>query len=132
MGKSISFKMASVFTYDPDPPKLSSPWLAPSSSTSRLVPDSRVEDPIGTGSPQPSLLADCGITRLEAEPQEGPTEVRIVNFMITILKADAFVSTNCTYCFGHDGRFLRHRPYSIYLVLISQRRIHLDFKLLSS
>lgn len=72
--------MASVFTYDPDPPKLSSPWLTPSSSASRLVADSGVEDPIGTGSPQPSFLADCGITRLEAEPQLGPTEVSLVNF----------------------------------------------------
>lgn len=124
--------MASVFTYDPDPPKLSSPWLTPLSSTSRLVADPGMEDPIGTGSPQPSLLADCGITRLEAEPQEGPTEVRAVNFVIWILKAKAFVSINCTYCFGHAGHFVLRQLYSMYLALISRRHIHLNHRLLPS
>ncbi|MCJ1304064.1 hypothetical protein MMC08_006876, partial [Hypocenomyce scalaris] len=69
--------MASVFTYDPDPPKVSSPWLSPSSSISRLVADSGAEDPIELGSPRPAMLADCGITKLEAEPQDGPTEYKL-------------------------------------------------------
>jgi GTPase len=45
--------MASIFTFDPDPPRVSSPWLTPRAST-----------------PAP-------ITRLEAEPQEGPTEYKL-------------------------------------------------------
>lgn len=31
----------------------------------------------GLISPKPSLLAECGITKLEAEPQEGPTEYKL-------------------------------------------------------
>ncbi|KAL9117027.1 MAG: hypothetical protein Q9187_006441 [Circinaria calcarea] len=69
--------MASVFTYDPDPPRIASPWL---SSHGSNVQNNLVdrEGTIGNmGVPQPVLLADCGITRLEAEPQEGPTEYKL-------------------------------------------------------
>ena len=45
--------MASIFTFDPDPPRVSSPWSTPRAST-----------------PAP-------ITKLEAEPQEGPTEYKL-------------------------------------------------------
>ncbi len=75
--------MASIFSYDPDPPRVSSPWLAPSSATSTLPPRAvsaqwlRLGNGKGRDSPQPSLLADCGITKLEAEPQEGPTEYKL-------------------------------------------------------
>ncbi|KAK4988608.1 hypothetical protein LTR50_003791 [Elasticomyces elasticus] len=49
--------MASIFTYDPDPPRVSSPW-----STSYSVVKSS---------------SQSSITRLEAEPQEGPTEYKL-------------------------------------------------------
>ena len=62
--------MASVFTFDPDPPRVSSPWSTPRASTSRevLVGDSRSS---------PGAPEDCSVTRLEAEPQEGPTEYKL-------------------------------------------------------
>ncbi|MCJ1316487.1 hypothetical protein MMC15_001808 [Xylographa vitiligo] len=69
--------MASVFTYDPDPPRVSSPWSTPPKSTTRphsLEADLHLG---GLLSPQPTLLAECGITKLEAEPQEGPTEYKL-------------------------------------------------------
>ena len=72
--------MASVFTFDPDPPRVSSPWSTPPITTPRILP----EDTEGTGyqfggliAPQPAHLADCGITKLEAEPQDGPTEYKL-------------------------------------------------------
>ncbi|KAI9810827.1 MAG: hypothetical protein M1827_006034 [Pycnora praestabilis] len=76
--------MASIFSFDPDPPRVSSPWSAPKAST----PQSGAaggSTPSISGIPsrselrnlQPTLLSDCGITRLEAEPQEGPTEYKL-------------------------------------------------------
>lgn len=65
--------MASIFTYDPDPPRVSSPWLAPQASPNPSTPQSND----GVQSPPPSLLADYGVTRLEAEPQDGPTEYKL-------------------------------------------------------
>ncbi|MCJ1248491.1 hypothetical protein MMC30_005709 [Trapelia coarctata] len=72
--------MASVFTFDPDPPRVSSPWSTPPVTTPRIQP----EDADDTGyqfggliAPQPAHLADCGISKLEAEPQDGPTEYKL-------------------------------------------------------
>ena len=69
--------MASVFTYDPDPPRVSSPWATPPVTTPRLKPTDAEYQLGGLAAPQPALLADCGITKLDAEPQEGPTEYKL-------------------------------------------------------
>jgi GTPase len=74
--------MASIFTYDPDPPRISSPWSTPPVSTPRLNPtdDGDVDSGHrlgGLASPTPIRLSDCGISKLEAEPQEGPTEYKL-------------------------------------------------------
>lgn len=66
--------MASVFTYDPNPPRVSSPWptlLGPmlADPSKPLVRDA---DPRRMTEP-----ANCGITSLEAEPQEGPVEYKL-------------------------------------------------------
>jgi hypothetical protein len=69
--------MASIFTYDPDPPRVASPWLAsvetstPLRSTPKLRSTSQLSIP---GTPPPGLLADYNVTKLEPEPQEGPVE----------------------------------------------------------
>lgn len=59
--------MASIFTYEVDLPRVSSPWSTP------------VDSPRPASAPR--LLertpADYGISRLEAEPQEGPTEYKL-------------------------------------------------------
>ncbi|KAI9803863.1 MAG: hypothetical protein M1825_001743 [Sarcosagium campestre] len=73
--------MASIFTYDPDPPRVSSPWLQADPSSNGALHD---------GSPRPqhtgwafdedhpsASLADFGLSRLKAEPQEGPTEYKL-------------------------------------------------------
>lgn len=69
--------MASVFTFDPDLPKLSSPWptIPVSDSVHRIVEPRAV---LAGGETVPvSDLADFGVTRLEAEPQDGPTEYKL-------------------------------------------------------
>ncbi|KAG5289326.1 elongation factor Tu GTP binding domain-containing protein [Histoplasma ohiense] len=75
--------MASVFTYDPDPPRVSSPWSTPGCTTPRRVPSGNrgapcQEEPLLTFDPDdPNFLADNGITKLDAEPQDGPTEYKL-------------------------------------------------------
>jgi hypothetical protein len=65
--------MASIFTYDPDPPRVASPWLTPADSPKPSTP----QPPNPSNTPPSGLLADYGVTRLEAEPQEGPTEYKL-------------------------------------------------------
>lgn len=73
--------MASIFTFDPDPPKVSSPWSMP--QTSSHPPHGGQDDvastPSGISTPsgQPGLLSEYGVVKLEAEPQEGPTEYKL-------------------------------------------------------
>ena len=57
--------MASVFTFEPDPPRVASPWSTPAATSPGLVASS---------------TADAGIppiTKLQAEPQDGPTEYKL-------------------------------------------------------
>ncbi|OWP03783.1 GTP-binding protein [Marssonina coronariae] len=57
--------MASIFTYETEPPRVSSPWLTPVDSPKPLTPQPRERA-------SSARLEDHGVTRLEAEPQEGP------------------------------------------------------------
>jgi len=72
--------MASVFTFDPDAPRVSSPWSTPPATTPRIHPEDAEDIGYHFGgliAPRPAHLADCGITKLDAEPQEGPTEYKL-------------------------------------------------------
>ncbi|TQV96013.1 GTP-binding protein [Cordyceps javanica] len=66
--------MASIFTYDPDPPKVSSPWIAPVDTTESAISGSWSKTKTKR---KQDLLSDYGVTKLEAEPQEGPTEYKL-------------------------------------------------------
>lgn len=69
--------MASVFTFDPDLPKLSSPWpTKPASDSVHTIREPRAAL-VGGGPVPVSDLADFGVTRLKAEPQDGPTEYKL-------------------------------------------------------
>ncbi|PBP21548.1 hypothetical protein BUE80_DR007414 [Diplocarpon rosae] len=57
--------MASIFTYETEPPRVSSPWLTPADSPKPLTSQPREQA-------SSARLEDHGVTRLEAEPQEGP------------------------------------------------------------
>lgn len=61
--------MASIFTYDPDPPKVESPWLIPED------PDNRQSN--GTPDTHAGMLSDYSVTKLQAEPQDGPIEYKL-------------------------------------------------------
>ncbi|KAE8447582.1 hypothetical protein EG329_010553 [Mollisiaceae sp. DMI_Dod_QoI] len=70
--------MASIFTYDPDPPRVASPWLMPTDTPEPSTPPQpREATSRSSVSPVTGQLADYGVTRLEAEPQEGPTEYKL-------------------------------------------------------
>ncbi|KAG5979259.1 hypothetical protein E4U55_005370 [Claviceps digitariae] len=61
--------MASIFTYDPDPPRVSSPWI-----TSQ---DENTANALPRDISVPCLLSEYGVKKLRAEPQEGPTEYKL-------------------------------------------------------
>jgi GTPase len=62
----------SVFTFDPNPPRVSSPWLRQESTSKKT--EERSSTPSGLHS---GLLSDYGVTKLEPEPQDGPTEYKL-------------------------------------------------------
>lgn len=82
--------MASIFTFDPDPPRVASPWATPPvggsarPNTPQTIANS-IQTKLGTrgsknavGSDVQGLPIDYSkITRLEAEPQDGPTEYKL-------------------------------------------------------
>lgn len=69
--------MASIFTYDPDPPRVSSPWLTPTETPKPSTPQPQNGHRNGHASLPVGQLADYGVSKLEAEPQEGPTEYKL-------------------------------------------------------
>ncbi|KAI5462952.1 hypothetical protein BGZ63DRAFT_352421 [Mariannaea sp. PMI_226] len=67
--------MASVFTYDPDPPRVSSPWILPHDEAKNATEEGPTTS--HKTDVQPGLLSEYGVTKLEAEPQSGPTEYKL-------------------------------------------------------
>ena len=67
--------MASVFTFDSDPPKVTSLWPTPTTTNACVGADASV--PAGSNVPLVMDLVDCGIDKLEPEPQEGPIEYKL-------------------------------------------------------
>ncbi|KAG9238647.1 GTP-binding protein-like protein 2 [Amylocarpus encephaloides] len=69
--------MASIFTYDPDPPRVASPWLTPIDTPKASTPQPRDRVTSSSVPLNAAYLSDYGVTRLQAEPQEGPTEYKL-------------------------------------------------------
>lgn len=78
--------MASIFTFDPDPPRVSSPWATPPAERQEGSPQAAEPVPSRLGvkngqkmlaSTQIPIIDNTTVTRLEAEPQEGPTEYKL-------------------------------------------------------
>jgi len=68
--------MASIFTYETEPSRVSSPWLTPTGTPKPSTPQPR-DQTATIASPSSARLEDHGVTRLEAEPQDGPTEYKL-------------------------------------------------------
>ncbi|KAK7519970.1 hypothetical protein IWZ03DRAFT_398660 [Phyllosticta citriasiana] len=78
--------MASIFTFDPDPPRVASPWSTPRSLTPQKPTSSagtaatlRPNNAVATSGLTPCavLETDSSVIKLDAEPQEGPTEYKL-------------------------------------------------------
>ncbi|TVY83436.1 GTP-binding protein [Lachnellula suecica] len=69
--------MASIFTYDLDVPRVASPWLTPTDTPKPSTPQLTGRSTTPTALPASGQLSDYGVTRLDAEPQEGPTEYKL-------------------------------------------------------
>ncbi|KAJ4381938.1 hypothetical protein N0V85_008643 [Neurospora sp. IMI 360204] len=104
----------SVFTFDPNPPRVSSPWLKPSEGPSRRsTPEVRSSTPTTTGVIQTDLLSDYnGITRLEAEPQEGPTEYKLHLLLRPRRKYEHSSTSTAKICGSTQSRPLPYDPTS--------------------
>ncbi|CZT00409.1 hypothetical protein WAI453_013297 [Rhynchosporium graminicola] len=69
--------MASIFTYETEPSQVSSPWLTPTDTPKPSTPQPTDQTPRYTISPSSARLEDHAVTRLGAEPQDGPTEYKL-------------------------------------------------------
>ncbi|KAI9788568.1 MAG: hypothetical protein M1816_006817 [Peltula sp. TS41687] len=68
--------MASIFTFEAEPPRVSSPWLKADADAAGAGPAPTAQALAPSG-PDSAQLAASGITKLAAEPQEGPTEYKL-------------------------------------------------------
>ena len=69
--------MASIFTFGTEPLRISSPWPNKQIETANNGIAEGKSTLAGLKVPKTEILADCGISKLEAEPQEGPTEYKL-------------------------------------------------------
>ena len=69
--------MASIFTYESEPPSVSSPWPGARAEVANADFGEGQSLLAGMKMPLAIPLIDCGITKLEPEPQEGPTEYKL-------------------------------------------------------
>lgn len=82
--------MASVFTYDPDPPRVSSPWiLAEDADGSQGSGAAVTQTPF---QPQTGLLSEYGVTKLGPEPQTGPIEYKL-HLLLRSRRSYVYMST---------------------------------------
>ncbi|KAJ5173203.1 hypothetical protein N7492_005796 [Penicillium capsulatum] len=100
--------MASIFTYDPDPPRVSSPWSTSGSSTPQVKqPGHGLPTRTRCGSvldrTDPDVLSDYGISKLEPEPQEGPTEYKL-HLLLRPRRTYLSMSTGCVIAGSYHSR----------------------------
>ena len=73
--------MASIFTYETEPVRVASPWpsasLQPENTDATLRNGQVPRCLAGMEIPPLASLADCKISKLDAEPQEGPIEYKL-------------------------------------------------------
>ena len=85
--------MASIFTFDPDPPRVSSPWSTPREPTSKVA--GARSSPLTTAIDKIeefSLSVEGQAHGLQAEPQEGPTEYKL-HLLLRPRRSFSYMST---------------------------------------
>lgn len=98
--------MASIFTYDPDPPRVSSPWLTSEDAASPSPPNSKGRARLRAGrpvaeTPPPGMLADYNVTKLEPEPQTTSTEYKL-HLLLRPRRTYSFSSTGTHIAGSHQ------------------------------
>ncbi|KAI1265933.1 GTP-binding protein [Xylariaceae sp. FL1019] len=66
--------MASIFTFEHEPPRVHSPWRSVHDATKRLQTDRSASS---GASAESDKVSDTDVDRLEAEPQDGPIEYKL-------------------------------------------------------
>ncbi|KAK3112288.1 hypothetical protein LTR53_011596 [Teratosphaeriaceae sp. CCFEE 6253] len=87
--------MASIFTFDPDPPRVASPWLhAATTSDSAALSVDKLPNKLHSDRPALSAAHDPNDVpqRLAAEPQEGPVEYKL-HLLLRPRRQFKFIST---------------------------------------
>jgi GTPase len=90
--------MASVFTYDPNPPRVTSPWSTPGRATPQpaeidVNSHIRCQTEVSAKPVNPTYLSETGVAKLEAEPFEGSTEYKL-HLLLRPRKAFSSISTS--------------------------------------
>ncbi|KAF1956546.1 hypothetical protein CC80DRAFT_60187 [Byssothecium circinans] len=109
---------AAIFTFEPDPPRVASPWAAATPPPGR--------SPHGSQSPSDSTTTECSIAfngsilpvledssiaRIEAEPQEGPVEYKL-HLLLRQRRSFTYCSTRRQIS-GSLRRTETHTPISV-------------------
>lgn len=81
--------MASVITFDPNPPRVSSPWLSSEDAERKHG----AERSTSTSNDGDSEQADMNVDRLDAEPQDGPIEYKLHLLLRPRRRYDAMSTT---------------------------------------
>ena len=83
--------MASIFTFESGAPRVASPW--PKTRVNEFKSDAEHRHTLIAGMHMPPAehLANCGFSKLEAEPQEGPTEYKL---HLLLRPRRSFISTS--------------------------------------
>ncbi|KAH7364609.1 GTP-binding protein-like protein 2 [Rhexocercosporidium sp. MPI-PUGE-AT-0058] len=103
--------MASIFTYETEPSRVSSPWLTPTDSPKPSTPQPTDQVMSTIASPSSARLADHGVTRLEAEPQDGPTEYKL-HLLLRPRRNYSRSSTGTLTSGSHRKSHTSHQPAS--------------------
>ena len=85
--------MASIFTFDPDPPRVSSPWSTPRVATPQGDRSLGSAQGLVLNGDETCIVSDADqISGLQAEPQEGPTEYKL-HLLLRPRRSFSYLST---------------------------------------
>ena len=109
--------MASIFTYDPDPPRVASPWLhdtidRETAARPEQEPEPALTDRTKNLSLHGTVQTSQRVIRLEAEPQEGPVEYKL-HLLLRPRRKFRSTSTGSHVSGSRHARFANNQPTRI-------------------